>query len=117
MKDTIYIEQLKIDCIVGVNDWERNIRRQVILDLKLETDVTKAAEKDTIEDAIDYKTVSDRVTSFVQSSSYLLIETLAEYVADLVLTEFPVSRISLKLSKPGAVSNAKNVGVSIERSR
>ena len=117
MRDTIYIEQLKIDCIVGVNEWERHIRRHVVLDLKLETDVTKAAEKDTIEDAIDYKTVSERVTNFVQASSYLLIETLAENVANLILTEFPVSWISLKISKPGAVSNAKNVGVSIERSR
>ena len=117
LKDTIYIEQLKIDCVIGVNDWERNVRRHIIIDLTLETDTAKASKKDNIEDAIDYITVSERVTGFVQASSYLLIETLAEKIANLVLGEFPISRIRLKLGKPGAISNAKSVSVSIERTR
>ncbi len=115
LKDTIYIEQLKINCVIGVNDWERNVRRRIIVDLTLETDAAKAAKKDCIEDAIDYVTVSERVTDFVQASSYMLIETLAEKIANLVLAEFPISRIRLKLSKSGAISNAKSVSVSIER--
>ncbi len=115
MNDTIHIEQLKINCIVGVNEWERKVRRHIIVDLTLETNAAKAAKKDNIEDAIDYITVSERVTRFVQASSYLLIETLAEKIANVVLGEFPISRIRLKLSKPGAISNAKSVSVSIER--
>jgi len=115
LNDTIHIEQLKINCIVGVNEWERKVRRHIIVDLTLETNAAKAAKKDNIEDAIDYITVSERVTRFVQASSYLLIETLAEKIANVVLGEFPISRIRLKLSKPGAISNAKSVSVSIER--
>ena len=115
LNDTIHIEQLKINCVVGVNEWERKVRRHIIVDLTLETNAAKAAKKDNIEDAIDYITVSERVTRFVQASSYLLIETLAEKIANVVLGEFPISRIRLKLSKPGAISNAKSVSVSIER--
>ena len=115
LNDTIHIEQLKINCVVGVNEWERKVRRHIIVDLTLETNAAKAAKKDKIEDAIDYITVSERVTRFVQASSYLLIETLAEKIANVVLGEFPISRIRLKLSKPGAISNAKSVSVSIER--
>ena len=115
LNDTIHIEQLKINCVVGVNEWERKVRRHIIVDLTLETNAAKAAKKDNIEDAIDYIPVSERVTRFVQASSYLLIETLAEKIANVVLGEFPISRIRLKLSKPGAISNAKSVSVSIER--
>ena len=115
LNDTIHIEQLKINCVVGVNEWERKVRRHIFVDLTLATNAAKAAKKDCIEDAIDYIPVSERVTRFVQASSYLLIETLAEKIANVVLGEFPISRIRLKLSKPGAISNAKSVSVSIER--
>tara|TARA_R110002110_G_C13470397_1_gene720574 strand:- start:55893 stop:56249 length:357 start_codon:yes stop_codon:yes gene_type:complete len=113
--DTVFIQGLRVDTVIGVYDWERNIRQTLVLDVELAGDNRKAAASDAVEDALDYAAISTRILAFVEASSYQLIETVAEDVAALVMSEFGVSWISLRVSKPGAVKQAGTVGVSIER--
>ncbi|EEB79560.1 dihydroneopterin aldolase [marine gamma proteobacterium HTCC2148] len=113
--DTVYIEGLKTDAVIGVYDWERSIRQTLVLDLELASDNRAAAATDGIADAMDYDAISKRILAYVQASEFELIETLAERVAAIVLSEFNIPWLRLKLSKPGAVAEANDVGVIIER--
>jgi len=113
--DLVFIEDLRIETIIGIYDWERTTRQIVALDIEMAFDNTRPAASDRIADTLDYKRVSKRLVAFVETSSFELVETLAERCAEIVLREFGVNWLRLKLSKPGAVSAAKNVGVCIER--
>lgn len=113
--DTVFIEDLRIETVIGIYDWERKIRQTVALDLEMAFDNRKPAASDRIEDTLDYKTVAKRLIAFVESSHFELVETLAERCAEIVLNEFGVRWLRLKLAKPGAVSGSKSVGVVIER--
>jgi len=113
--DRVLIEGLEVRTVIGIYDWEREIRQSVRLDLEMAWDITKAAQTDSIEDTLDYKAVSKRLIAFVESSSFGLIETLAEHCANIVLDEFGVVWLRLKMSKPGAVRGSENVAVLIER--
>jgi dihydroneopterin aldolase len=114
-KDRVLIEGLEVRTVIGIYDWEREIRQTVRLDLEMAWDVSAAARSDDINDALDYKAVSKRLISFVEASSFGLIEALAENCAQIVLEEFSVSWLRLKMSKPGAVRGSENVAVLIER--
>ena len=113
--DYVLIEGLEVRTVIGIYDWEREIRQMVRLDLKMAWDISKAARTDNIEDALDYKAVSKRLISYVEASSFGLIESLAEECAKIVMGEFHVSWLRLKMSKPGAVRGSENVAVLIER--
>ena len=113
--DRVFIENLRIETVIGIFDWEREIKQVVSLDLEMAFDVRRAAESDAIADTLDYKAVSKRLIHFVESSEFQLVETLAERCAAIVLQEFPVNWLRLKLSKPGAVRGSSAVGVIIER--
>ncbi len=113
--DTIFLQDLKVETIVGIWDWERKIRQTVSIDIEMAADVAKAAETDNIEGTLNYKAVAKRVQQFVGDSDYQLVETLAEKIAETILTEFDIAWIQLRVSKPGAIRNAKNVGVVIRR--
>src|SRR5690349_11880837 len=113
--DTVFIEDLRIETVIGIYDWERQIRQVVALDLEMAFDNTRPAASDRIEDTLDYKAVSKRLIAFVEASSFQLVETLAERCAEIVRDEFGVAWLRLKLSKPGAVRGSKAVGVVIER--
>ena len=115
--DKVFIEALEIDCVIGIYDWERSIRQPVQLDIEMDFDNRKPAASDDIADTLDYKAVSKRLIQFVGESSYGLVETLAENCARIVVDEFGVERVRLKLSKLGAVRGARAVGVIVERSR
>lgn len=115
--DKVFIEGLEIEALIGVYDWERRIRQPLRFDLEMAFDNRRPATTDAIDDTLDYKAVSKRLIAFVSGSSYALVETLAEQCALLVLREFGVEHLKLKLSKPGAVRGAVAVGVMIERSR
>ena len=117
MSDNLSIEGLKVDTIIGVYQWEREVKQSVIIDLMLEIKSTRSGFEDSIEFAVDYVAVSDMVANLAQSSSFLLIESLAEAIAGKLLKEFAIRSIRLKLSKPSAIQNAANVGITIERSR
>jgi 7,8-dihydroneopterin aldolase/epimerase/oxygenase len=115
VSDLIVIERLAVETTIGVYEWERTIRQAVYFDIELHTNISTAAETDDLQHALDYKAIADRVIAVAASSSFQLIEALAERIAIMVLSEFPVDRILLKTSKPGAIAEAQNVAVIIER--
>ncbi len=115
MMDIIFLRGLHIETIVGIFDWERVNRRIVVLDLEMATDNRKAAASDAIEDALDYSKVSKRIVSFVEGSSFFLVETLAERICEIIRDEFNVPWVRLTLNKKGAIQGASDVGVIIER--
>lgn len=114
--DHVFIEGLEIEALIGIYDWERRIRQPLVFDIEMAFDNRVPAASDAIEDTLNYKAVSKRVVDYVSQSDFGLVETLAERVAQIILQEFGVQRVRLKLSKPGAVRGARAVGVSIERS-
>jgi dihydroneopterin aldolase len=113
--DIIFLRGLHIETIVGIFDWERVKRRIVVLDLEMATDNRKAAASDAIGDALDYSAVSRRIVSFVEQSNFFLVETLAERICEIIRTEFKVPWVRLTLNKKGAIQNASDVGIIIER--
>ena len=113
--DIIFLRGLEIDTVIGIYDWERKIRQTVIIDLEMGTDIRAAAATDDIAHTLDYKAVSKRIISFVEASEFLLVETLAERIADIILTEFSVPWVRLTLNKKGAIRGASDVGILIER--
>ena len=114
--DTVFINDLRIETIIGIYDWERKVKQTVSLDLEMSADIRAAAATDAIEDTLNYKAVAKRLIDFVGESEFQLVETLAEKIADIVRTEFNVSRVKLTVRKPGAVRGSRDVGVIIERS-
>lgn len=113
--DLVFIRELQVNTIIGVYDWEREVRQTVVLDLEMATDNKRAAASDDIADALNYAAVSSRLTEFIENSQFQLIESMAEQVAAIVLNEFKVGWLRLRLCKPGAVAQAKDVGILIER--
>ena len=113
--DIVFIRELQIETVIGIYDWEREVKQVVSLDLEMGADIRKAAQSDNIEDTLDYKAVSKRLISFIGDSEFELVEAMAEQVASIILNEFKVPWLRLRLSKPGAVRGAHDVGVIIER--
>jgi dihydroneopterin aldolase len=113
--DKIFIHALKTEAIVGIFDWERQVKQTVILDIELSADIRKAALTDSIDDTLNYKRVAKQVLAFVEESRFHLVETLAEHVAMLILEEFAVAWVRVSLSKPGAIRSSRDVGVMLER--
>ena len=115
--DKIFIHALKSEAIIGIFDWERQVKQAVYVDLEMAIDVRKAAASDAIEDTLNYKRVAKRLVAFIEGSSFHLVETLADRIAMLVLEEFGVESVRVVLSKPGALRSSRDVGVEIERGR
>lgn len=113
--DTVLIEGLRVDTVIGAYAWEREIRQPLRLDLEMAFDCRVAGASDALADALDYNRVAAAVTALVEASRCELLEALAEQVAAMVLRDFPVARLRLGVRKPGAVGNADAVGIVIER--
>lgn len=115
--DIVYIRDLKVDTIIGIYDWEREVRQTVSLDLEMAFDIAEAARTDDIAHTLNYKAVAKRLIAFIEGSEFLLVETMAEQAAAIVRDEFNVSWLRLRLSKPGAVRGSRDVGVIVERGK
>lgn len=115
MQDTIFIEGLTAHAVIGAWDWEKHFKRRLVFDIEMGTDVRTAATTDKLADTVDYQAVSERIVEFTENSSFQLVETLAEELAQLVIKEFSAPWIKLKLQKVGALGTAKSVGISIYR--
>ena len=113
--DIVFINELRIETIIGIYDWERKVKQTISLDLEMGTDIGKSAVTDAIDDTLNYKAVAKRLIAFVEDSEYQLVETLAEKIAEIVLSEFNVPWLKLTVHKPGAVRGSRDVGVIIER--
>lgn len=115
--DIVYIRDFKIETVIGMFQWERRIRQTLSLDIEMGWDIRPAAGSDSIEHALDYKAVAMRLKSHVESAEFQLVETLAESIWTILRDEFRVPWLRLRVSKPGAVRGAHDVGVLIERGR
>lgn len=115
--DVVFIRELRVDTVIGDYDWERDIRQDVVLDIEIETDIRPAAAGDKLARTVDYNAVATRVADVVRDSNFHLVEALAEHVAALILDEFDTTTVRLRVAKPGALSNARDVGVVITRTR
>jgi dihydroneopterin aldolase len=113
--DIVYIRGLRAQAVIGVYEWERLVRQTLVVDLEMASDTARAAASDAIADALDYAAISQRVLALVEESQYQLIESLAAEVARVVTGEFGVPWLKVRVSKPGAVAEAEDVGVVIER--
>lgn len=113
--DIIFLRGLHIETVIGIYDWEREIRQTVVIDLELATDIRAAAAHDDISRTLDYGALSTRVVEFVESSEFLLVETLAERLASLIRAEFAVPWLRLTVNKKGAIQGASDVGILITR--
>ena len=115
--DIVYIKNLRVETVIGIFDWERKIKQTVSIDIEMATDITSAAASDCIDNTLDYQSISVRIIEFVKESSFQLIEALAEAISDILRTEFHVSWLKLRVGKPGAIPDAEDVGVIIERGK
>jgi dihydroneopterin aldolase len=115
--DIIFLGGLQIETIIGIYDWERKTRQTVILDIEMAYDIQRAAETDDIEHTLDYKAVAKRVTAFVETSDFFLVEKLTVAIADIIRSEFNVSWVKVILNKKGAISGASDVGIIVERGK
>ena len=113
--DIVFINDLRIETIIGIYAWERKVKQTISLDLEMGTDIRTSAATDAIDDTLNYKAVAKRLITFVGASEYQLVETLAEKIAEIVLSEFEVPWLKLTVHKPGAVRGSRDVGVIIER--
>lgn len=115
--DKVFIKNLEIDAIIGIYDFERTTRQKVVFDIEMWWDVAKAAKSENIDDALNYKTLSDQLKDYVGQSQFQLIETLAEAVAAIIIDQYAVESVKLTLHKPDALDGATDVGVEILRHR
>ena len=115
MSDRVFVRDLEISAIIGINDWEREQKQTLLIDLDMACDARAAAAEDDIEKAVNYRSVTKAVLAHVQQSSYFLVETLAERLAHMIRTDFDVSWVRVRVRKPGAVRFSREVGVEISR--
>lgn len=115
--DKIYIRDLLLRCIIGVHDWEREKKQDVIINITLYADLRSASVSDNINDTIDYKYIKQKVVDMVESSSFMLVESLAEKIAEICLENPKVEKVKVSVDKTGALRYAKSVGVEIKRGR
>ena len=113
--DIIFLSDLRVETVIGIFDWERRIKQTVSIDLEMATNIRKSAQSDRIEDTLDYKNVAKTLIEFVENSEFQLVETLAERIASILLDEFKIPWVKVRLTKPGAIRGARDVGVLIER--
>lgn len=117
MTDTIFIDDLLVRCIIGIHEWERKARQDVLINIELEVDTSPAGTSDDFGDAVDYRALGKRVIEMAEKSAFQLVEALAEEVARLCLEDQRVGRARVRVEKPGALRFARSVGVAIERER
>lgn len=113
--DIIFIHELRLQTIIGVHPWERNIQQTLLLDLEWAADIRAAAASDQLDDTVDYQAVAQRIEEFTTASTFHLVETLGERIAEILQREFNIPWLRLTLRKPGAVAGSRAVGIRIER--
>ena len=113
--DIVFIRDLRMDAVIGVFGWERQVHQRISIDLEMGTDISAAAKSDALEDTLDYKAISQRIRQLVDENQPQLVEMLIELIAQTIMTEFKIPWIKITIAKPGAVRGSAAVGVTIER--
>lgn len=114
-QDIIYLHGLKLECVIGVWEWERRITQKLIVDLDMAADIRRAAASDDLADTLNYKAVAKRLIAFAKDSKFKLIESFAEALAKILTDEFSISWCRVRVNKVGAIRGSRDVGVIIER--
>lgn len=117
MSDRVFIEGLVVNAWIGVHGWEQRQQQRLLLDIELELDLRPAGRSDDLQHTVDYAALSERLTAYCAVARHALIESLAETLCQIVLNEFSVAAIRLRVNKPGALAAANNLGVEIYRPR
>ena len=115
--DTIIITDLLLRCIIGINPEEREKKQDVIINIAIYADLSAAGISDSIDETVNYKSIKNAVVQMVESSSFFLIEKMAESIAQICLEHSIVQAARVKVDKPGALRFAKSVAVEIYRQR
>jgi len=115
--DIIYLNELRVDTVIGIYDWERRTKQTIILDIEMATNIKKAADSDDIKDTLNYKAVAKRLIAYIGETEFELVETLAEKIAEILLHEFNIPWCKIRLNKRGAVRGVRDVGIVIERGK
>ena len=113
--DKIFIKDLEIETVIGIYEWEREVRQLISVNIEMTVDTKKAARSDKVEDSLDYKKVCKRISSLTKNLKSKLIENLAHKIAETILSEFSASKVIVTVEKPGALRGTKSVGIVIER--
>ena len=113
--DIVFINQLRLNTIIGIHDWEREHEQAIILDIEIGCSIKSATDSDNIKDCIDYFSVCERMKTLAKQHQYQLVESFVEEVSRIILQEFMARRVRVTLNKPDAVAEANGVGVMIER--
>jgi len=117
MSDKILIKDLLIRGIIGIHDWEREKKQDILIDIEMEADCRPAGLSDHFRDAVDYRAVTKSVIGLVEGSEFFLVERLAEEIAKICLEDSRVTLARVRVEKPGAVRFSRSVGVAVERER
>ena len=113
--DTVFIKGLQVETVIGVYNWEKQIFQTISYDIEMATNIAQAAATDELSNTIDYASVSARVIAHSKQARVELLETLVEQVAQIILTEFGVTKVTITIYKPDAVKEASSVGITITR--
>lgn len=113
--DVVFVKGLKVEAVIGVYEWERVITQPLLIDIALETDISRAAVSDDVSDALNYKAVCDDVSAWCQALKAQLLEHLAGKIADNLLAKYATHKVTLSIAKPTAIKPADAVGVQITR--
>ncbi len=116
-RDRILIKNLLVRGILGLNDWEREKRQDILINLEIRFDARPAGRSDRVEETLNYRSLCKAVIAYVESSSHYLVEALAEGIARIAVAEMGAGRVRVRVEKPGALRFAESVGVEIERAR
>lgn len=114
---TIRITDLKLRAIIGINTWERKLKQDIIINIVLEFDSSKAAKSDNIKDTLDYKALKKRILAFVRNSKFFLLEKLVEEVLTLIMRDPKVLKATVRIDKPKALRFAKSVSIESSRTK
>ncbi|MEC8882273.1 MAG: dihydroneopterin aldolase [Pseudomonadota bacterium] len=117
MKDTIIIRDLLLRTIIGLNDWEREKKQDIILNIVLHTNMKKSGDSDKIEDSVNYKDITKRIINIVENSSYQLLEKLASSIAHEIIYKFDVEKVEITIDKPHALRFSRSVAVQMIREK
>ena len=115
--DKILIRDLLVRGIIGLNDWEREKKQDILINLALSVDTRTAAVSDDIQDSLNYRSLTKAIVKHVEASSRFLLEALAADIARIAVIDFGADKATVRVEKPGALRFAQSVGVEIERSR
>ena len=115
--DRIFIRDLALRCIIGIYPEERREKQDVVINVAMDCDLRKAGRSDELEDTVDYKKIKKAILKLVEDSHFQLIESLAENIADIALSDDKVQQVTVTIDKPGALRFARSSAVEITRTR